>query len=184
MEFYSVPMETTGQFVHGFRDLVADNNTRGQTILDDKTNYSGTEEDSISDCESGISGPNNEKEWQSFGKGLVELDEGDRLHQMIKRKFIAGLGSTGTHAYVVAIHRNSCSSFTGQARLQSFRIFAKAMGTKCGGNGNLRYAWYGSSKDEIEKIISHGFGHCGSNGDKGLYGHGIYLYPEDSSSDW
>ncbi|XP_058227358.1 probable inactive poly [ADP-ribose] polymerase SRO2 isoform X2 [Rhododendron vialii] len=174
-------METTGQHVH-FRDLVADNNTRGQK-LDDQINHSGTEEDSISDCESGISGPNNDEESQLFGNGLIELDEGDRLHQMIKRKFVSGLGSTGNHASVVAIYRNSCSSFTGQARLQSFRIFAKAMGNKCGGNANLRYAWYGGSKDEIEKIISYGFGHCGDNEDKGLYGHGIYLSPEDFSSD-
>lgn len=183
MELLSVPMETTGQYVHGFRDLVADNNTRGQT-LDDQINHSGTEEDSISDCESGISGPNNDEESQLFGNGLIKLDEGDRLHQMIKRKFVSGLGSTGNHASVDAIYRNSCSSFTGQARLQSFRIFAKATGNKCGGNANLRYAWYGGSKDEIEKIISHGFGHCGDNEDKGLYGHGIYLSPEDFSSDW
>lgn len=54
---------------------------------------------------------------------------------------------------------------------------------KCGGNANLKYAWYGGSKDEIENIISHGFGHCWDDEDKGLYGHGIYFSPEDSSSD-
>ncbi|KAH7866385.1 hypothetical protein Vadar_019704 [Vaccinium darrowii] len=175
-------METSAQFVHGFRGLVDNNITRAPKLVDDQINHSGTEEDSISDCESGISGPNNEKS-QLFGNGLVKLDEGDRLHEIIKRVFVSGLGSTGHHTSVVAIYRNSCSNFTGQARLQSFHIFAEAMKNKCGGNANLKYAWYGGSKDEIEKIVSHGFGHCWDDEDKGLYGRGIYLCPEDSPND-
>ena len=57
------------------------------------------------------------------------------------------------------------------------------MEKKCGGNANLRYAWFGASRDKIWEIISHGFGHCGNAENKGLFGNGIYLSPDDSSID-
>ncbi|KAL7191956.1 hypothetical protein ACSBR2_023932 [Camellia fascicularis] len=37
--------------------------------------------------------------------------------------------------------------------------------------------------DEIGKIITHGFDHCGDTENNGLYGCGIYLSPDDSSID-
>ena len=139
---------------------------------------SGTQDqDSISDCESGVCGTNTETP-QLFDNGLVKLDEEDRLHEIIKRRFVSGLGSLGLRASVVAIHRNSCSSFTAQARLQSFHIFAGATEKKLAGSPNLKYAWFGASRDEIQNIVSHGFGHCQNDG---LYGRGIYLSPDDSS---
>jgi len=139
---------------------------------------SGTQDqDSISDCESGVCGTNTETP-QLFDNGLVKLDEEDRLHEIIKRRFVSGLGSLGSRASVVAIHRNSCSSFTAQARLQSFHIFAGATEKKLAGSPNLKYAWFGASRDEIQNIVSHGFGHCQNDG---LYGRGIYLSPDDSS---
>ncbi|KAK3004628.1 hypothetical protein RJ639_019505 [Escallonia herrerae] len=46
------------------------------------------------------------------------------------------------------------------------------MEKKCGGNANLKFAWYGGSKDEISEIIKYGFGHS--------HGCGVYLTPDDS----
>ncbi|KAL6997153.1 hypothetical protein U1Q18_007277 [Sarracenia purpurea var. burkii] len=192
----SVPIETTDQFVNGFRGLVSNNIRAHNTSDNNQFKHLGTEnscsgtdhdhahdqESSISDCESGISGPNNE-ELGFFGDGLMEVGEEDRLHEIIKRRFISGLGPLANHTSVVKIHRNSCSSFTGQARLQSFHVFARAVQNKCGGNANLKYAWYGTSRDEIRKIISHGFVHCRNVENNGLYGHGIILSPDASSID-
>lgn len=180
MESLSVPLEATDGYANG----LSSHSTKTPSLdshLSNSEDRDHDKESSISDCESGISGPTTEPEQpQLFGPGLVAIDEGDRLHEIIKRKFVSGLGSLGMETAVVAIHRNSCSGFLGQARLQSFRVFARAIEKKCGGNGNLKYAWFGGSKDEIEKIVSHGFGHCEN---KGLFGRGIYLSPDDSSID-
>ncbi|GFZ12030.1 similar to RCD one 5 [Actinidia rufa] len=184
--FLSVPLKNTDGFVNGFRVLASNNIEKPR--LDNQFKHSSVEghdhdqDPLISDCESGISGPNTEKS-QLFCDGLIKLDEGDRLHETIKRKFVSGLGILGIHTSVVSIHRNSFSSFTGQARLQSFHIFTRAFEKKYGGNTNLKYAWYGDSKDEIMKIISHGFGHCGNSETKVFFGCGIYLSPDDSSID-
>lgn len=183
MESFSAPLETTDGYANGFNDL-SSHKTRTLPLDNQFSNSSSENHDhekdsSTSDCESGISGPTMEPH-RFFGLRLVEIEEGDRLHETIKRKFVSGLGFLGMKASVVAIHRNTCSGFLGQARLQSFRAFAKAMEKKCSGNANLKYAWFGGSKDEIEKIVSHGFGHIEN---KGLFGRGIYLSPDDSSID-
>ncbi|PON42526.1 Poly(ADP-ribose) polymerase [Trema orientale] len=142
------------------------------------------QDSSVSDCESGISGADSGRPG-SLGNGLVRLFEGDRVHDLIKRRFISGLGPIGAETTVVSIHRNTHSSIVGQARLQSFQIFRKAMENKCGGgNANVRFAWYQPScKDEISEVVSHGFAHFGRkpHNNNGLYGHGLYLSPDDSA---
>ncbi|XP_059639263.1 probable inactive poly [ADP-ribose] polymerase SRO5 [Cornus florida] len=58
------------------------------------------------------------------------------------------------------------------------------MENKCDGNANVKVAWFGASKDEIRKIISHGFGYCGKSEpakSNELFGCGIYLHPKDFS---
>ncbi|XP_065875941.1 probable inactive poly [ADP-ribose] polymerase SRO5 isoform X2 [Euphorbia lathyris] len=110
---------------------------------------------------------------------MTRLFEGDAVHDLIRRKFLSGLGSLGKHATVVAIHRNTYSDVIGKARTQSFQILTKAVEIKCGGNANVKYAWYGDSRDEICNIMKNGFGSQISN-NSGLYGCGIYLSPDDS----
>ncbi|KAI4336142.1 hypothetical protein L6164_014709 [Bauhinia variegata] len=142
------------------------------------------EESMVSDCESGVCGANRVQR-QLFGEGFERLAEGDRVHDLIQRRFILGLGLVGAKTEVVAIHKNTCSSTMGQARAQSFQIYMQAMSKKRDGNANVKYAWYGTSgREEVEEIISHGFGHathCGkSHNNNGLYGCGVYLSPDDS----
>ncbi|KAF8390418.1 hypothetical protein HHK36_024944 [Tetracentron sinense] len=145
-----------------------------------ETETSHDQEPLASDCESCTSDASPEQFGVLGGTGMVRLEEGDREHNTIKQKFVSGMGSLGKHSTVVNIHRNSYSGFTGQARLQSFRIFSEAVSTKCGGNANIKYAWYGDSEDGICKIFSHGFSQCGNIG---IYGFGIYLTPESSCID-
>ncbi|XAR50180.1 NAD(+) ADP-ribosyltransferase [Bertholletia excelsa] len=188
---FSAPFGITEGHVNGFRGLVSDDIRTHSITIENRFKHSSTSTDSssgtqsdhepsISDSESGISVPNSQKSGL-FGEGLVRLDEGDRLHEIIKRRFISGLDNFGVHATVVAVHRNLCSGIMGEARLRAFHVFAQAMEKKYGGSANLKYAWYGASREEIEKIITYGFSHCGKDDNKGIYGCGIYLSPDDSS---
>ncbi|KAK2663765.1 hypothetical protein Ddye_002339 [Dipteronia dyeriana] len=132
---------------------------------------------SMSDCESSISGPCKDP-LPSFHDGLIRLQEGDRVFNLISRRLVSGLGAVGrSQAEIVAIHRNPFSGVMGQARTQSFQIFEKAVANKCGGNSNLKFAWYAGSKQELCKIVEQGFG---KPDDNGLYGRGVYFYPDDS----
>lgn len=115
---------------------------------------------SVSDCESVISGSPFVEHTSTKPDGLVRLDESDKMHGIIEKKFISRLVVHGVKAQVESIHRNlfNASAIT-QARLRSFQIFSKAVEMKNGGDANVKYAWFGASKDEINKIILHGFGH-------------------------
>ncbi|XAR72627.1 NAD(+) ADP-ribosyltransferase [Bertholletia excelsa] len=170
-------------YVNDFRG-VASHKIETPNALDNHSKHSAIEDQdtSISDCESGISGPSADQS-QLFFDGFVEVHEGERLHEILRRRFLSGLGSLETRSSVVAIHRNSCSGILGHARLQAFHVFARAVEKKCGGNANLKYGWYGGSRDEIAKIISYGFGHCRNDESRELFGCGIYLSPDHSSID-
>ncbi|XP_059644263.1 probable inactive poly [ADP-ribose] polymerase SRO5 [Cornus florida] len=179
----SIPIGSNNEYVNGFSLFSTSTHS-----LDDPNNHSGSsgsgtvcdqENTLISDCESGISGPHGVQSQLNID-GLIRVDEGDRGFEIIWRRFFPGLGSIGAQSRVVAMHKYARSGFTGKARFRSFQIFKQAMENKCGGNANVKFAWYGASKDEITKIISHGFGHCGKPESNGLYGCGIYLHPENS----
>ncbi|KAK1564767.1 hypothetical protein Q3G72_011163 [Acer saccharum] len=169
------------------RPLVSKNLTNPSEI--EKSNSTHSELDStthdqdlssMSDCESSVSGPCNDPP-PSFYDGLIRLQEGDRVFNLIRRRLVSGLGLglvCGTQAEIVAIHKNPFRGVMGQARTQSFQIFEKAIANKCGGNSNLKFAWYAGSKQELCKIVEQGFG---KPIDNGLYGRGVYFSPDDSA---
>lgn len=135
--------------------------------------------DVVSDCESGISGsPREDKGCAALENGLIRVHEDDRIHEIVRQKLVAGLGNLGNHTTIEAIHRNAFPSLTKKAKLQAFEIFAKAAEKESGGNANVRYAWFGASKEEINTIVSHGFLPYMINDNDGSYGHGIYLSPD------
>nr|GLL18579.1 probable inactive poly [ADP-ribose] polymerase SRO5 isoform X1 [Ipomoea trifida] len=146
---------------------------------------SGEEEgpDAVSDCESGISGSPARREGEDKGcgavaveNGLIRVHEDDRIHEIVSQKLVGGLGEVGNHTTIEAIHRNGFHSLTKKAKLQAFEIFAKAAEKESDGNANVRYAWFGASKEEINTIVSQGFLPYMIN--NGSYGHGIYLSPD------
>ncbi|XP_059303801.1 probable inactive poly [ADP-ribose] polymerase SRO5 [Lycium ferocissimum] len=134
------------------------------------------EDPEVSDSESSVVG----SEHQERTTGLMRIDEGDRLHGIISKKLLSGLGCFESSTQVTAIHKETCSSFTKQAKLQSLVIFSKAVEKKNGGNANVKYAWFGASKDEINNILSHGFSHPLNNG---AYSQAICLSPDDNPLD-
>ncbi|KAK6261192.1 hypothetical protein QUC31_007008 [Theobroma cacao] len=137
------------------------------------------QESVLTDCESGVSGPSFDQS-PLFNNGLVRLFPGDKAHDVIMKRFLSNLGALAAHTKDLTIHKNSFLGVTWQARLQSFQIFIKAMEKKCGGDANIKYAWCSASRDEICKIVEHGFGHFGLPENSGLYGCGLYLSPDDS----
>ncbi|KAK4348217.1 hypothetical protein RND71_034556 [Anisodus tanguticus] len=128
------------------------------------TDYDKVQESAVSDSESSIIG-------STKSDGLIWISEGDMIHHIISNKLLSGFGKLGLSTQIEDIHKNACSSFMNRAKLQSFLIFSKAMEKKCGGNANVKYAWFGASKDDMHSIVSHGFGHPMHNA--------IWLSPED-----
>ncbi|EOY00492.1 RCD one 2, putative isoform 2 [Theobroma cacao] len=95
--------------------------------------------------------------------GLTKLQEPSLEHTIIKASFFTSIRDQSELAKkinIVAIHKNSHSSRSREARADSFQVFAKAVADKCGGNANLKYGWYGASRNEICEIVMHGFSWC------------------------
>ncbi|XP_039057950.1 probable inactive poly [ADP-ribose] polymerase SRO5 isoform X2 [Hibiscus syriacus] len=137
------------------------------------------EESVVSDCESSVSGPSFDQPSLS-NNGLIRLSRGDKAHDVIEKRFLSNLGSLAAHTNDLTIQKNCFSGFTWQARLKSFQIFTKAMEKKCGGDANIKYAWCAATRDEISRIVEHGFGYSGLPKNSSLYGHGVYLSPDGS----
>ncbi|KAL8534181.1 hypothetical protein ACS0TY_010256 [Phlomoides rotata] len=124
-----------------------------------------------SDCESSSdSGFRQFKEFSEIGMVKVEEDQGE--HGVIKKTLLGGMGFIGNEINLVAIHKNSHSSVTGQAKLEAFQIYCQAVAARRGGDANLRYGWYGGSRDEICDILNFGFENSSSS-----QGNGVYLSP-------
>ncbi|GAB4845681.1 hypothetical protein Ancab_039084 [Ancistrocladus abbreviatus] len=126
----------------------------------------------FSDCESRVSvSSNQERKGLLFGEEVIRIDEEERNHDLIKNKFLSSLGHWGSMTKVIAIHKRNWSSISAQARLQSFQIYHRALE----GNANVKYAWFGGSKERINVILLHGFGHTEIQDDNGVFRLGIHL---------
>ncbi|KAI3765831.1 hypothetical protein L2E82_15876 [Cichorium intybus] len=153
-------------------------------IIEDSVSGASSEDEddssSVSDCESVISGGRIVEHSRVQPDGLVRLGEGDKMHGIIEKKFMSRLDVNGVKAQIQHIHRNlfNTSAIT-QARLRSFQIFSKAVEINNGGDANIKYAWFGASKDEINKIILHGFSHENIQKNSS-FGQGVVLSPDHS----
>ncbi|KAK9747906.1 hypothetical protein RND81_02G022500 [Saponaria officinalis] len=139
-------------------------------------------ESSISDCESGTSYSVEQSARRNrrrvFGEDVaVELTENERSNELIRRRFLAGVGDT---ADVVAVHRRNWSENTfGQARVQAFQVHANALVRKHGTPPNVKFCWYGGDKHAIREILNCGF----SFRDLKLNNNGaVVLSPDNSPS--
>lgn len=123
------------------------------------------DESYASDCESSVTGstssstsPYRRRRGMLDESIAVELSNEDRGYEIIHQRFSSAMGN---NTKVVSIHkRNWSSDFVAQARAHSFQLHAKALSSKNhnnGGNSNFKYAWYGSSFERIQQILSRGF---------------------------
>lgn len=116
----------------------------------------------VSDYESSSNSDSEEHSPKKFRffirNGMLRLQEaeGDE-YGTIKRSFMSGM-ALFSGVQIVAVHKNMYSTHIGEAKLEAFRIFSRAVAEKCGGDANIKYAWYGGSRDEICEILAYGFG--------------------------
>ncbi|CAJ1938402.1 unnamed protein product [Sphenostylis stenocarpa] len=116
----------------------------------------------------------------------MKVEKESEEYQSIKNGFLKGMEFMGHATTVMALYKNDVSfSLPRQARWDSFKIFSQAVAIKCGGNANLRYAWYGSSLDDLLEIVSEGFNGCKSHDDNNgeCHGVGIPLFSANFSID-
>ncbi|XP_068470229.1 probable inactive poly [ADP-ribose] polymerase SRO2 [Phaseolus vulgaris] len=117
-----------------------------------------------------------------FGKGLMKVEKESEEYQSIENGFLKGMGFMGHATTIMALHKNDISfSLARKARWDSFKIFSKAMEIKCGGDANVRYAWYGASLDDLLEIVSAGFNGCKNHDES--HGVGIPLFSVHFSID-
>lgn len=120
--------------------------------------------------------------------GMTRLEDKGVEHKTVAKSFVSGLGLLGRDARVVAVHKNWSSDSGKTARAEAFRIFSVAVAAKCGGDANIKFAWYGAPIDEICDIVSHGFTHFSHNNNdtdsESSHGVGVHLSPGRFSIDW
>ncbi|XP_021645449.2 probable inactive poly [ADP-ribose] polymerase SRO2 isoform X2 [Hevea brasiliensis] len=147
---------------------------RGSVIVDNDDDETG---DAGADNGEAHSGYNNDSFEDFTRNGMVKIGEGTLEHDIIKKTLLEGVGRYAKDTKIVAIHKNSVSGSVGKARWLTFRIFAKAVAERRAGNANLRFAWYGASREEICQVISHGYSQCGETANGQSHGVGISLSP-------
>ncbi|KAK9684726.1 hypothetical protein RND81_10G228000 [Saponaria officinalis] len=106
------------------------------------------------DCESNVS--NDDYDEELFGDvNLVRLDKDDPIHNIIHNKFMACLADISKNTTTMKIW----SDFhCGESRLRCFEIYRKSLKDKYGDDNNVKYAWYATSKEDVTRIMSRGFG--------------------------
>ena len=163
-----------------------------QTLVKDQVSLT-IDHDEISSTSNEISSASNEIDshpdrFEFFVKnGLTNIHEYSLEYSVIKTSFFSSMGQNSElvkKTKIVAIHKNLNSSGSGKARAQNFHIFSKAVADKCGGNANVKYAWYGASRDEICEIAMDGFNWCLKvAGNRDCCRHSISLSPAKFSFD-
>lgn len=109
---------------------------------------------------------------------MEKVREGCIEHDFVMKAFLSGWSSSfAKHTQILAIHKNVNSNFTQQAKLESFQIYCDLVAKKCGGNPNVKLAWYGASKDELCEIVSHGFSRKHETVNASSIGVGVRLFP-------
>ncbi|GKE00185.1 hypothetical protein Tco_1388168 [Tanacetum coccineum] len=86
------------------------------------------------------------------------LEGGNHDYDILKRSFVGGTKKSGKNINVVGIHKkNYDKSVMDVASFDTFKVYASAVASKNSGEANIRYGWYGGSRDEIFEVLKHGF---------------------------
>ncbi|CAN6459389.1 unnamed protein product [Victoria cruziana] len=101
---------------------------------------------------------------------LLKLEEGDKAFSVIKNVFLRGMRKQSSETIVTALYR--CPY--GTSRFQEFKRAAER--TKAArGHINMRYAWHGTSANDVGAILFRGFGESNISSGPGAFGVGISL---------
>ncbi|GMI87776.1 similar to RCD one 2 [Hibiscus trionum] len=131
-------------------EIAEEDHQESVTIAKDEIPHAASSEDD--EIESGYC-------FDNFLKNdLIKLHESSSDYSIIRKGFFSGMGETLSKSIkIVAIHKTSYSGFSAKAQAENFQILKKAVAEKCGGDANVKYAWYGGSRDEICEILTQGF---------------------------
>ncbi|XP_012085389.1 probable inactive poly [ADP-ribose] polymerase SRO2 isoform X2 [Jatropha curcas] len=168
-------LEKTPHQIPIFQGEQVDIEDKGSVVIDNNN------DDKILDSDADNSVANSGYSDSSFGdftrNGMLKVGEGSLEHNTITRSFLEGMRNRGKDTKIVAIHKNSASGSAGRARWLTFRIFTEAVSQKSGGDANLRFGWFGGSREKICQVISHGFSLCSETANGESHGFGISLSP-------
>lgn len=115
-----------------------------------------------------------------LGDKIIKLDEADREFTSVQNRFFTGLGMLASYTTIKGIYKDCHRSTSGLSRLQAFKRQEEITRT-ARGDANVKYAWYGTSKQGVSVIVLHGFGQPRIPKNGAMYGVGVYLAPEDYS---
>lgn len=150
------------------------------TKLDDQVSVTCSNEfvraDSDSDVEVDVTSHPRFEVLATDSLRLNRLDEGNNDYEIVKKSFVR------KDINIVGIYKKNYDwSVMEHARLEMFRVFANAVATKNGGDANVKYGWYGGSRDEIREILSYGFRRFENK--TRSYGCGVYLSPANNPTE-
>ncbi|KVI05643.1 probable inactive poly [ADP-ribose] polymerase SRO2 [Cynara cardunculus var. scolymus] len=132
--------------------------------------------DSDSDSELAVSSDPRFGIFSSDRLMFQRLEEGNSDFEVLKRSFIGGMRDFGRNIDVVGIHKKNYGwRVMDDARMEAFKVFAMAVASRNCGDANIKYGWYGGSRDEIREILLYGFRRFENRSSS--YGRGVYLSP-------
>ncbi|XP_057469733.1 probable inactive poly [ADP-ribose] polymerase SRO3 isoform X1 [Actinidia eriantha] len=104
------------------------------------------------------------------------LKEGKNGYSIVENLFMTGVGIVESGAKITSIYRCFRSDPLNEARYEAFQKQTES--TKAArGNPKTSFAWYGTSAEEVQSILSHGFGVPSKISGSEAHGVGIYLSP-------
>uniref|UniRef100_A0A1D1ZEY1 Inactive poly [ADP-ribose] polymerase RCD1 n=1 Tax=Anthurium amnicola TaxID=1678845 RepID=A0A1D1ZEY1_9ARAE len=111
---------------------------------------------------------------------LVKLERHSRDFIEVARTFLSGLCNFAHSTSVMGIYRYTPKNSSALARQENFK--QQVMSTRCRrGNANMRCGWFGTSSEQVFKILLHGFTSGTEVSEGAAHGTGVYLMPENCS---
>ncbi|KAI3516246.1 hypothetical protein L1887_15157 [Cichorium endivia] len=132
---------------------------------------------------------NNEAAVPSYWQSAIFRNKNQLMVHRVKKRssdymnvwrgFVNGTRNFKKHIHVVGIYkRNYQWSVMDDAREEAFRVFTAAVARRNDGDPDMKYGWYGGSREEIGAILSHGL--CSSEIRSSSHGHGVYFSPTNN----
>ncbi|KAI3779377.1 hypothetical protein L2E82_09093 [Cichorium intybus] len=121
------------------------------------------EEDEINKGDSD-SESNNEAAVPSYWQSAIFRKKNQLMVQRVKKRssdyvnlrrgFVNGTRNFEKHIDVVGIYKKNYEwSVMDDAREEAFRVFTAAVARRNGGDLNIKYGWYGGSREQIREIL-------------------------------
>lgn len=143
-----------------------------------RSDMDAEETSAASSCISDSDSDSYERDFGCSGGDVLRLCDDDRENVLVKHRLYSMLGCAAKIYHVVSVYKLTKSSLTAKARLRDFEMNSVAVRNKRSGNANVRFAWYGTTKEGVDEIIDRGFDLSRTSENTGVYGSGVYLFSD------